>query len=180
VFGPILEFLQGGEVGRDIKLSKNKKTRRIQELAKAYFLQDGLLFHRTSGGILCIPHSQRQDVIREAHDTILGGVHTGIETSTVAVSSRYYWPRLMDSVASWVAGCDICHRVKHKNVRLYNLLQALPIPSECAERVNIDSITMLPASEDGYDTGATIIDPLTKRTSWIPVKESELTAEKFA
>jgi hypothetical protein len=180
VFGPILELLQGGEVGRDIKISKDKKTRRTRERAKAYFLQDGLLFHRASGGTLCIPHSQRQDVIREAHDAILGGGHAGIEKTAAAVSSRYYWPRLTDSVANWVAGCDICHRVKHKNARPYGLLQALPIPSERAERVNIDFITKLPASEDGYDAVATIIDPLTKRARWIPVKESELTAEKFA
>jgi len=70
--------------------------------------------------------------------------------------------------------------VKHKNARPYGLLQALPIPSECAERVNIDFITKLPASEDRYDAVATIIDPLTKRARWIPVRESELTAEKFA
>jgi transposase InsO family protein len=70
--------------------------------------------------------------------------------------------------------------VKHKNARPYGLLQALPIASERAERVNIDFITKLPASEDGYDAVATIIDPLTKRARWIRVKESELTAEKFA
>jgi transposase InsO family protein len=47
--------------------------------------------------------------------------------------------------------------------------------------VNIDFITKLPASEDGrYDAVATIIDPLTKRARWIPVKEADLTAEKFA
>jgi len=70
--------------------------------------------------------------------------------------------------------------VKHKNTRPYGLLQVLPIPSERAERVNIDFITKLLASEDGYDAVATIIDPLTKRTRWIPVKEAKLTVEKFA
>ena len=32
----------------------------------------------------------------------------------------------------------------------------------------------------GYDAVATVIDPLTKRTRWIPVAEADLTAEKFA
>ena len=83
-------------------------------------------------------------------------------------------------MAEWVAGCDVCHRVKHKNARPYGLLQALPIPTERAKRVNIDFITKLLAGEGGYDAVATIIDPLTKRAQWIPIKEAELTAEAFA
>ena len=69
--------------------------------------------------------------------------------------------------------------MKHKNARPYGLPQALPIPTERAERVNIDFITKLPAEEGGYDAVATTIDPLTKRSRWIPVKEAELTAETF-
>jgi len=46
-------------------------------------------------------------------------------------------------VAEWVARCDVSHRVKHKNARPYGILQALPIPTEGAERVNIDFITKL-------------------------------------
>jgi len=34
--------------------------------------------------------------------------------------------------------------------------------------------------EAGHDAVVTIIDPLTKRAWWIPVKEADLTAEKFA
>jgi hypothetical protein len=179
VFEPILQLLQGGEVGRDIKISTDKKTHWTQEWAKAYFLQDGLLFHRASGSTLCNPHSQRLDVIREALDAILRGGHMGIEKTVVVVSSRYYWRRLTDSVANGVTGCDVCQQVKHKNARPYGLLQALPIPSERTERVNIDFITKLPASEDGYDAVTTTIHPLTKRDRCITVKESELTAEKF-
>jgi len=120
------------------------------------------------------------DVIREAHDAILGGGHVGVEKTAAAVASRYHLLWQTDTVAEWVAGCDECHRVKHKNGRPYGLLQALPIPTERAERVNIDFITKLPAGEGGYDAVDTIIDPLTKRARWIPVKEAELTAEIFA
>jgi len=69
----------------------------------------------------------------------------------------------MDTVLEWVPGYDIYYRVKHKNARPYRLLQALPIPTEQAERVNIDFITKLPAGEGGYDAVATIINPQTKR-----------------
>jgi len=36
----------------------------------------------------------------------------------------------MDSVAEWIAGCDVCHRIKHKKARLYGLLQVLLIPCD--------------------------------------------------
>jgi len=114
------------------------------------------------------------------NDTILGGGHVGVEKTAAAVASQYYWRQQTDRVAEWVAGCDVCHRVKHKNARPYGLLQALLIPTEQAERINIDFITKLPAGEGGYDAVATIIDPLTKRAQWIPIKEAELTAERFA
>jgi len=180
MFALILEHLQSSGIGRDITTTNNKKSRRIQERAKGYILQDGLLFHRASGEKLYILWVLQADAIREAHDAILGGGHVGIEKTAAAVASRYYWLRQTDMVAEWVAGCDVCHWVKHKNARPYRLLQALPIPMEQTERVNIDFITKLPAGEGGYDAVATIIDPLTKRARWNPVKEAELTAETFA
>jgi len=74
---------------------------------------------------------------------------------------------MTDTITNWIRGCDVCHRVKHKNAKPYGLLQALPTPLERAERINIDFITKLPTSKSGYDAVATVIDPLTKRTRWI-------------
>jgi len=179
-FAPILEHLQSRGIGRDITTTNNKKSRWIWERAKGYILRDGLLFRRASGEKLCIPRVLQANVIQEAHGAILGGRHVGVEKTAAGVASQYYWPRQMDTVAEWVAACDVCHWLKHKNARLYGLLQALPIPTEQAERVNIDFITKLPAGKGGYDAVATIIDPLMKRARWIPIKEAELTAETFA
>jgi len=181
IFGRVRQCLnENTSTGNENKKVDSKQNRRVKERAKSYTLEEGLLYHKPSGGKLCIPQPLRADVIREAHDAILGGGHSGIAKIAAAVGSRYHWPKMTDSVAEWIAGCDICHRVKHKNARPYGLLQALPIPLERAERVNIDFVTKLPSSEAGYDAVATIIDPLTKRARWIPVKEAELTAERFA
>jgi len=179
IFGPVLQYLSNTDE-KDNKKASSKQTRRMQERAKSYTLEEGLLFHKPSGGKLCIQKSMRADVVREAHDAILGGRHSGIAKTAAAVGSRYYWPKLTDSIAEWIAGCDVCHRIKHKNARPYGLLQPLPIPLERADRVNIDFVTKLPTLEAGHDAVATIIDPLTKRARWIPVKEANLTAEKFA
>jgi len=87
VFSRVLEYLndKGGETPR------TKKARRTRERAKSYLLQDGLLYHKPSGKKLCIPDNPRSDVIREAHDAILGGGHAGIEKTIPAVASCYHW-----------------------------------------------------------------------------------------
>jgi transposase InsO family protein len=180
VLGPVLEVLQPQDSDDSDDVRKPKATRRARERAKGYYMDDGLLFHRASGNKLCIPQPLRADVLREAHDATLGGGHVGIAKTVAAVADRYFWPKLTDSVMAWVRGCDVCHRIKHKNSATYGLLQPLPIPQERGERVNIDFITKLPRSKEGYDAVATVIDPLTKRARWIPVTEADLTAERFA
>ena len=132
---------------KDDKNPDTKQRRPIKERAKAYTLEQGLLYHRPSGGKLCIPKSLRSDVIREAHDAILGGGHIRTAKKAAAVGSRYHWLKMTDSIAEWITGCDICYRVKHKNARPYGLRQVLPIPLKHAERVNIDFVTKLPTSE---------------------------------
>jgi len=179
IFGPVLQYLSNTDE-KENKKANSKQTRRIQEQAKSYILEEGLLFHKPSGGKLCITKSMRADVVREAHDAILGGGHRGIVKTEAAVVSWYYLPKLTDSIAEWIAGCDVCHQIKHKNARPYGLLQPLSIPLQRAERVNIDFVTKLPTSEAGHDAVATIIDPLMKRARWIPVKEADLTVKKFA
>jgi len=162
IFGPVVHYLSDQSEKDNKKNTDAKQRWRIKERAKAYTLKEDLLFHTPSGGMLCIPKSLRSDVIREAHDPILGGGHMGTAKTAAVVGSQYHWRKMTDSNVEWITGCDVCHRVKHKNARPYGLLQALPIPLERAERVNIDFVTKLPMSEAGYDAVATIIDPLTK------------------
>jgi len=122
IFGPVLQYLSNTNE-KENKKARSKQTRRIQEQEKSYILEEGLLFHKPSGGKLCITKSLRADVVREAHDALLGGGHSGIAKTAAAVGSWYYWPKLTDSIAEWIAGCDVCHRIKHKNARPYGLLQ---------------------------------------------------------
>jgi len=84
---------------KDDKNTDTKQRWHIKERAKAYTLKKGLLYHRPSGGKLCIPKSLRSDVISEAHDAILGGVHIGTAKTAVAVGSQYHWLKMTDSIA---------------------------------------------------------------------------------
>jgi len=162
IFGPVVRNLSNSTMKEKEKKPTSKQDRRISERAKSYTLEESLLYHKPLGGKLYIPKPLRADVIREANDSILGSGHNGVAKTAAAVSAQYHWPKLIDSVAEWVARCDTCHRVKHKNARPYGLLNALPIPLKSTERINIDFVTKLLMSETGYNAVATIIDPLTK------------------
>jgi len=108
IFGPVPEYLSNSDENKHKKTS-SKQSRRVKERVKSYTLEEGLLYHKPSGRRLCIPKFLRTDIIREAHDAILGSGYSGIAKTAAAVGSRYYWPKLTDSVAEWIAGCDVCH-----------------------------------------------------------------------
>jgi len=82
-----------------------RKHRRVKERARAYLLEDGLLYHEASGGKLCIPASLRPE--KGGAQCNLGGGQCGGEKTAAAVASRYYWPRMADSITLWIRGCDV-------------------------------------------------------------------------
>jgi len=62
IFGPVLEYLSDSDKNEDKKTS-SKQSSHVKERAKSYTLEEGLLYHKPSGGRLCIPKFMRTDVI---------------------------------------------------------------------------------------------------------------------
>ena len=87
IFSRVVHYLSEPSEKDNKKNTDTKQRQRIKERAKAYTLEEGLLFHTPSGGKLCIPKSLRSDVIREAHDTILEAGHMGTAKTAAAVGS---------------------------------------------------------------------------------------------
>jgi hypothetical protein len=72
-------------------------------------------------------------------------------------------------VATHVAMCDVCQRVKAKHLRLAGLLHPLKIPKWEWEEIGMDLFTGLPRTPKGYDSIWVIVERLTK-VHFIPVK----------
>jgi hypothetical protein len=159
-----------------------KDWRKAQIRASKFILDDGLLYRKTSaaGRRLCIPGELTNEVLQDAHDAPGGGGHNGVDKTVDTVSSRFYWPKIFETVRAWIRGCATCLRIKPRNQLPAGLLSPLDIPAARGERVNIDFITKLPTTTAGNDTIVTIIDGLTKRVRWFPTTEADLTAERFA
>jgi hypothetical protein len=77
---------------------------------------------------------------------------------------------LKRDVATHVALCDVCQRVKAEHQRPAGLLQPLKVPEWKWEEISMDFIVGLPRTRDGYDSIWVIVDRLTKVAHFIPVK----------
>jgi hypothetical protein len=83
---------------------------------------------------------------------------------------KYWWYGMKKDVASHVALCDICQRVKAQHRRPAGLLQPLKVPEWKWEEIGMDYIVGLPRTRDGYDSICVIVDKLTKVVDFIPVE----------
>ena len=83
------------------------------------------------------------------------------------VQQQYVWPKLRDSVKSYVKSCTTCMCSKSQRHRPYGLLKQLPIPERPWNSISMDFIEKLPMS-DGSNTILVIVDRLTKQSIFIP------------
>jgi hypothetical protein len=83
---------------------------------------------------------------------------------------KYWWYGLKRDVAAQVAICDACQRVKAEHQRPAGLIYPLKIPEWKWEKIDMDFMTGLPHTSEGYDAIWVIVDRLTKVAHFIPVK----------
>jgi hypothetical protein len=112
-FGPILGLLQRPDCERTApKPTDPAGVRKLWVSAQRFELTDGLLHLKDrEGPRLCIPDSMRREVLHEAHDTPVAGGHFGPDRTYMQVRSRFFWPKMWESVRHYVEGCDTCHRI---------------------------------------------------------------------
>jgi hypothetical protein len=120
---------------------------------------------------ICVPEIEhlRQLILREAHDSAYS-IHPGSTKMYQDLKEKYWWYSLKRDVATHVALCDVCQRVKAKHQRTAGLLQPLKVPEWKWEEIGMDFIVGLPRTQDGYDSIWVIVGRLTKVAYFIPVK----------
>jgi hypothetical protein len=111
----------------------------------------------------------RQLILREAHDSAYS-IHPGSTKMYQDLKENYWWYGLKRYVATHVALCDVCQRVKVEQQRPAGLLQPLKVSKWKWEEISMDFIVGLPCTRDGYDSIWVIVDRLTKVAYFIPVK----------
>ena len=81
-------------------------------------------------------------------------------------------------VKNYVAGCDVCQRMKNHPALPFGPLQLNKVPSEPWEVISADLITQLPESE-GHNAILVVVDRLTKRAHYFAIT-NEFSAKDLA
>lgn len=131
--------------------------------------EQGLLYYSDWAGHsrLCVPSSKRSEILREQHEKLTLGAHSGYHRTYNRIASSYFWPRMSRDIRKFVTTCDVCQKVNVKRHGPLGLLQPIPIPCQPFEVVTMDFIPDLPMSS-GYNNVLVIIDKLTKYAIFTP------------
>jgi hypothetical protein len=109
-----------------------------------------------------------ETILKESHDSAYS-IHPGSTKMYQDLKQKYWRSGMKRDVASHVALCDVCQRVKAKHQRPTGLLHPLKIPEWKWEEIGMDFIVGLPRTSIGYDSIWLIVDMLTKVAHFIPV-----------
>jgi hypothetical protein len=108
---------------------------------------------------ICVPDVDHlhEKILQEAHDSD-NSIHPGSSKMYHDVKERYWWYSMKHDVATHVALCDLCQRVKAEHQRPAGLLQSLKVLEWKWEEIGMDFIMGLPRTRDGYDSIWVIVD----------------------
>ena len=177
------EWLQGYKTDAHLaKAWNDPKTNMSQwTLGHQYFKDDqGLMFFRDTDyqPRLCVPISQCQKLLEEAHELAYEGTHQGPEKLWQKLSIWFYWKRMKADILKFVQTCDVCQKIKPSNFNRYGYLIPNLIPSRPYQSVAMDFIVNLPWL-DGYNAIHVMVDRLTKHGTFSPTT-TRLNAEDFS
>ena len=89
-----------------------------------FSLKDGFLLH---GSRLCITKNLREKVMYESHAPPYAG-HRGIQATTQAIETYFYWPSMRHDIQDYVEQCIVCQKVKFDRHKAPGLLQQIANP----------------------------------------------------
>jgi len=116
----------------------------LQNPMDNYELKDGII--RYKGKILPPPDQGIQNnVLQALHSGAVGG-HSGFQFTYRRIKNVFWWPKMKDTLHSFVASCQICQQAKSERVKYPELLQPLPVPEFAWQVVSMDFIEGLPST----------------------------------
>ncbi|KAL5574707.1 hypothetical protein UlMin_016406 [Ulmus minor] len=86
------------------------------------------------------------------------------------MKKAFWWSGLKKDVASYVAKCLVCQKIKAEHQRPAGVLQPIEIPEWKWEQISMDFVVGLPKTSNGYDAIWVIVDRLTKSAHFLPIK----------
>ena len=137
------------------------------------FLQNKVLYYRWDDQedkvLLVVPRSLKDEVLRYCHDNKLSG-HLGQAKTVLKVKQRFFWHGLQKDCITFVKSCDVCSKYKRPNRKAKSSLGSYHAGAPL-ERVHIDILGPLAASESGNKFVLMVVDQFTKWIECYPLKD---------
>lgn len=161
---PILEDLQSGD---------DSRARRWSD--RGYLINQGVLFrlppdHDTEEPLLVIPQQERQEILREYHDTPTSG-HGGVNKTIARITAKYTWPTLWRNVGEFIRNCKVCRQYKASNLVPAGLIQTPPM-NKRFETVSFDLVGPLPVTPRGNRWILVVEDTASRWVELFPLPEA--------
>ena len=110
--------------------------------------------------------------ILELYHSGASSQHLGLTKVLERIEAFYYWPKLRESVKSFIRTCDACQRNSIDNQCSPGLLHPLSVPDSPLTDIEMDFAEM-PLSVEGFDFLLVIVDRLTKFTVLSPCHKAD-------
>ena len=120
-----------------------------------------------------LPQSLRSQVMKIAHESLLGG-HQGIKKTSDRILMSFYWPGILGDISRYVQSCDICQRTFPKGRVQKIPLGDMPIIDTPFKRVAVDIVGPIePRTSRGNKYILTLVDFATRYPEAVPLKNIE-------
>lgn len=83
---------------------------------------------------------RQQELIRKYHEGKTN--HRGISESYLALSHRYFWPKMRDSISKYINDCIVCGQAKYERNPTHPRYQVVPPATKPFEIVHADTFTV--------------------------------------
>ncbi len=162
----------------DILPSDNSLSRKIVRESELFCMQDGVLYHalwpdrrrRFTARLRLVVPSKLQPAILHAYHNDPMGAHQGIQRTYELIASRFYWPKLYQSVNDHVRSCVKCIAKKTPRVKKAGLMQPI-LANKPLEIVGVDILGPLPTTVRRHRYILVFSDYFTKFPICFPLKD---------
>ena len=139
------------------------------------------MWHMSSNGIfyydervyISLTHDARTEILQKHHDDPLAG-HFGHARTLELIFRKYYWPRMLKEVQTYVCQYTTYCQIKPASHKPYEQLQSLQKLAKPGSNMTIDFITDLPPcnrSRKVYDSIFVVMDRYTKMACYISMQK---------
>ena len=156
--------------------SKKAAMERVELLAEKYIMLDSLLFKLTTipgkeTALLAIPEICADKIITSYHSNLFAG-HQGVIKMYLTITDRFYIPKLMYYLRSYIRGCHIFQWNRKDKLPERQLQPRINLNYRPLLRLSMD-LKLMPKSYKGDRYIFCVIDEVTNYIITAPVKQAK-------